>query len=65
LVGPDDAQVVLPLVNRISYFPHAQDVFVVGCQSGDFLDALAVILLDDDGNQIILRSPRDNFTCEG
>jgi len=49
LVGPSDAQVVLgldgiPGSSSISAFPNASDVIVVGCQAGDFVDALAVVI---------------------
>lgn len=44
------------------HFPHASDVIVIGCTGGGYLDALAVIVLDESG-AVYTRSPESELTC--
>jgi hypothetical protein len=62
LIGPHgDRGVVLP-GDTPKYFPHAADALVLGCKEKQYLDALAVILLDDSG-AIYTRSPTSELAC--
>jgi hypothetical protein len=62
LIGPHgDQGVVLP-GDVPKYFPHAADALVLGCNEEKYLDALAVILLDDSG-AIYTRSPKSDLQC--
>src|SRR6185369_7706818 len=48
LIGPaGDYGVILPTGNIPKYFPHTDDMLVVGCKGQNYLDALFVISLDD------------------
>ena len=62
LIGPHgDQGVVLP-GDAPKYFPHAADALVLGCKEEKYLDALAVIILDDSG-AIYTRSPTSDLQC--
>lgn len=61
LIGPDGGQgVILP--GDIHELPHASDVIVIGCKEKDYFDALAVILLDENGS-IYTREPAPVMQC--
>ena len=62
LIGPHgDWGVVLP-GDAPKYFPHAADALVLGCKEEKYVDALAVIILDDSG-AIYTRSPKSALQC--
>ena len=44
------------------HFPHASDVIVIGCRENEYFDALAVIILDEEG-AVYTRSPQSALTC--
>ncbi len=62
LIGPaGEKGIVLP-GKKPDYFPHAVDTIVLGCKEQYYVDALAVILLDDAG-RIYTRSPASSLQC--
>ena len=62
LIGPQGEQgVILPGDVR-KYFPHAVDALVLGCKEEKYLDALAVILLDES-EAIFTREPKSDLQC--
>ena len=62
VVGPTgELSVVLP-GGDVPYLPHASDVLVLGCKGRDYFDALAVIVLDDNG-AIYTRKPGSKLQC--
>ncbi len=63
LVGSGPAQIVLPIDDAPEYFPHASDAVVIGCRMGDYVEALAVIIQENDNNHLIVRSPVIDLTC--
>ncbi|NOY98738.1 MAG: hypothetical protein GXP40_05980, partial [Chloroflexi bacterium] len=70
-IGPFGAgQAVLPLLQSPSYFPHAEDVIVVGCITKPnphainvSLDALMVIVLGEDETAAYTRDPAAPLQC--
>ena len=66
IIGTKAYQVVLPTQSPPDYFPNAADVYVVGCPSGNYVDALAVIVMDlQNPNQahFYLRNPLTWVMC--
>ncbi|HXQ33850.1 MAG TPA: hypothetical protein VN843_07555, partial [Anaerolineales bacterium] len=62
LIGPHgDRGVILP-GDAPKYFPHAADALVLGCKEEKYLDALAVIILDES-DAIYTRSPKSDLQC--
>lgn len=62
LIGPSfNYGVILP-GNVPQHFPHASDVIVVGCLENEYFDALAVIILDEEG-AVYTRVPESPLTC--
>jgi hypothetical protein len=53
--------IVLP-GKKPAHFPHAVDAIVIGCKEKFYMDALAVILLDDSGG-VYTRSPESPLQC--
>jgi len=49
LIGSDTSWVLLMKKAITDVFPHGSEVFTIGCQQDGVLDALVVILLDDEG----------------
>ena len=62
LIGPQGERGVILPGNAPDYFPHAVDAIVFGCKSEKYLDALAVILLDENG-AIYIRAPKSDLQC--
>jgi hypothetical protein len=61
-IGPHgDRGIILP-GDVPKYFPHAADALILGCKEEKYLDALAVILLDDSGT-VYTRSPKSDLQC--
>jgi hypothetical protein len=48
-----ESNFVLALDEPPVYFPHGADVVVFGCPAEDFIQARAVILIDEDGYTVI------------
>ena len=61
LIGPVRAFVFIPMQDAPQYFPHASDVFVVGCKQNDFIRALIIKV----NNHVLTSSPWDGLTCSG
>jgi len=59
LIGPSPAFVFIPLEGAPQYFPHAADVFVVGCRQGGLIRGLVVLVND----QSLLSAPFKGLTC--
>lgn len=59
LIGPIQAFTFIPQEDAPQYFPHAADVFVVGCRQGDFIEALLVKVND----QPLVSSTWRGLTC--
>jgi len=62
LIGPQGQRGVILPGPSPDHFPHAVDAIVLGCREEKYLDALAVILLDENGS-IYTRSPESEFQC--
>jgi len=62
LIGPKGEQGILLPGDKPRYFPHAVDAIVLGCKEQFYVDALAVIILDEKGS-IYTRSPASSFEC--
>jgi len=61
LIGPASAFTFLPLDDAPQAFPHAADVFVVGCRQEDFVRALLV----EVNGQSLPAAPWTGLTCDG
>jgi hypothetical protein len=59
LIGPVQSFAFIPLQDAPKYFPHASDVFVVGCKQGDFIKAL-IVKVD---SRLLSYSPWNGLTC--
>ena len=62
LIGPEGEQGVILPGDSPKYFPHAVDALVLGCREEKYLDALAVIVLDENG-AIYTRAPESELQC--
>jgi len=62
LIGPEGEQGVILPGDSPKYFPHAIDALILGCKEEKYLDALAVILLDENG-AIYTRAPKSALQC--
>jgi hypothetical protein len=59
LIGPVGTFTFIPLQVAPQYFPHASDVFIVGCKQDDFVKALIVKVND----RALVSSPWGGLTC--
>ena len=59
LIGPVGTFTFIPLQVAPQYFPHASDVFIVGCKQDDFVRALIVKVND----RALVSSPWGGLTC--
>ena len=62
LIGPDGEKGIVLPGEKPGYFPHAVDTLVIGCKESFYVDALAVILLDETG-AVYTRSPASPLQC--
>jgi hypothetical protein len=62
LIGPKGADGIVLPGGLIKYMPHLADALVVGCREKNYVDALAVILLDNT-QTVYTRSPMSELTC--
>ncbi len=60
LIGANRVPVFLPLAFAPAYFPHAAEVFALGCQSSDAVRALMVKVND----RFLFASPWNGLTCD-
>jgi len=63
LLGSIGQNVVLPLEEKPTYFPHASDVIILGCSQDEFFEAQLVVLMGDEMNIIFQRVPQPNWKC--
>ncbi len=62
LIGPDGEQGIVLPGEKTPHFPHAVDTIVLGCKEQFYVDALAVIVLDETG-AVYTRSPASPLQC--
>ena len=62
LIGPKGEQGIILPGDKPRYFPQGVDTLVLGCREQYYVDALAVILLDEKG-AIYTRSPESSLQC--
>jgi len=62
LIGADGLNYVLLPGKEIPYFPNASDVIVLGCQENDYLDALLVVVIEDQ-QVVYTRQPPAPLQC--
>lgn len=62
LIGPKGEQGIVLPGDKPRYFPHGVDTIVLGCKEQFYVDALAVIILDEKG-AIYTRSPESGLQC--
>ena len=62
LIGPKGADNVVLPGGIPEHFPHAEDALVLGCREQNYVDAVAVILLDGT-ETIYTRWPMSKLTC--
>jgi hypothetical protein len=62
LIGNDGEKGIVLPGKKPGYFPHAEDAIVIGCKEKFYMDALAVILLDDT-RSVYTRSPQSSLQC--
>jgi hypothetical protein len=62
LIGPKGEQGIILPGEKPRYFPQGVDTLVLGCKEQFYVDALAVIILDEKG-AIYTRSPESSLQC--
>lgn len=62
LIGDDGEKGIVLPGEKPEHFPHAVDAIVLGCKEQYYVDAIAVILLDETG-AIYTRSPESPLQC--
>jgi hypothetical protein len=62
LIGPKGEQGIVLPGEKPGHFPHAVDTLVLGCKEQHYVDALAVIILDEEGS-VYTRSPASALEC--
>ncbi len=61
--------VILPMAEPSVYFPNTADIILIGCQHSPqgylfpYIDALMIVLLDDDQEIIHMRQPETSLQC--
>jgi len=62
VAGPTGQHSVILPGDDFRYFPHASDVLVLGCNNQNYVDAFAVIILDENGT-LYTRQPVSELQC--
>jgi hypothetical protein len=62
LIGNEGEKGIVLPGEKPSYFPHAVDTLVIGCKEKFYVDALAVIVLDET-RAVYTRSPESSLQC--
>jgi hypothetical protein len=62
LIGPEGEKGIVLPGEKPGHFPHAVDTIVLGCKGQLYVDAIAVILLDESGT-VYTRSPGSSLQC--
>jgi hypothetical protein len=62
VIGPNGGSSVILPQDDVINFPNASDVIVLGCQGSDYLDALAVVVIENQA-VVYVRSPSSPLQC--
>ena len=62
VIGPQGINYVILPEDQINYFPNASDVFVLGCQEGTDVSALAVVVIQEK-TVVYTRHPSSPLQC--
>jgi hypothetical protein len=62
LIGPHGQDNIILAGGFPKYLPHLADALVIGCRERNYVDALMVIVLDEQGT-VYARSPMPELTC--
>jgi len=62
LIGPSEAHVVIALDEPPAYLPNAAEVLVLGCETDDIVEALAIHVREENG-LLLVRSPQTPLIC--
>ena len=62
MIGPNGTNYVVLPKSDTSYFPNASDVIVLGCQDGEKIDALAVVVIEAQ-TAVYVREPASLLQC--
>lgn len=62
MIGPNGTNYVVLPKGESSYFPNSSDVIVLGCQEGEKIDALAVVVMDAQ-TVVYVREPGSPLQC--
>ena len=62
LIGLDGKQNIVLPGGVPEYLPHNSNVIVIGCKEKDYIDTLALIVLDESG-VVYVRSPESELKC--
>ena len=62
VVGPLQHNVVFPLAESPTYFPHASDVIVIGCRADDHISA-RVVVIKHDGEYTLAHLHEEQISC--
>jgi hypothetical protein len=65
VIGPERANVILPLETSPDWFPNASDVIVVGCQEEDYIEAASIWVSIDSGSKedLLMHPSFEELTC--
>ena len=62
MIGPGGWNYVILPEDDVPYFPNASDVIVLGCQEGEGIDALAVVVIEEQ-TIVYMRQPVSPLQC--
>ncbi len=62
MIGPNGTNYVVLPKSESPYFPNSSDVIVLGCQDGEKIDALAVVVIDTQ-TAVYVREPGSPLQC--
>lgn len=62
VIGSQGTSFVILPEDDVPYFPNASDVFVLGCQTGQDVDALAVVVIQEE-TAVYVRQPVSPLQC--
>jgi hypothetical protein len=62
MIGPGGSNYVILPQDDVPYFPNASDVIVLGCQEGANIDALAVVVIEEQ-TVVYVRQPLSPLQC--
>jgi hypothetical protein len=62
VIGPNGENSVILPHEEVPYFPNASDVIVLGCQENAYIDALAVVVIEEQ-TAVYVRQPTSPLQC--